>query len=124
MQLSFLATGPGKLAERRPVSRFNPSRGSLAGTQAESEGSALGGPETEPGFGPEPETGGALSGGDRRRVGAGVPSSPLGKDYRLSAAVALARPFVKQGAPRCGAGRGRPDDTLDSSQEVASAFSR
>jgi TonB family protein len=122
LELSFLATGSGKLAERRPPARTNPSRGALDGWRAESVGSQLGGPETEPGLGAEPEPGGALRGGERRRAGAGVPSSTHGNDYRLSAAVMLARPFVKQGRAAVPAPeRGRPEDTLDSSQEVASA---
>jgi TonB family protein len=122
MELSFLATGPGKLAERRPPAHSNPSRGSLDGTHAESLGGQLGGSETEPGSGAEPEAGGALSGGERRRTGAGAPSSAHGSDYRLSAAVALARPFVTQGRAAVPAPeRGRPEDTLDSTQEVANA---
>jgi TonB family protein len=122
LELSFLATGRGRIAERRPPAHSNPSRGALAGAHAESVGSLLGGPETEPGSGAEPEVGGALSGGERRRAGAGVTSSPHGDDYRRSAAVMLARPFVKQGRAALPAPeRGRPEDTLDSTQEVASA---
>lgn len=122
MELSFLATGKGQLAERRPVARRNPSRGTLDGSIAETEGSELGGPEVEPGLGPEPTAGGALEGGERDRTGAGLPSSASGKDFRRSAAVMLARPMVKQGRAAVPAPeQGRPNDTLDSSQEVASA---
>lgn len=122
MELSFLATGRGTLAERRPAARTNPSRGTLDGTVAASLGTTLGGPETEDGLGPEADAGGATEGSERDRAGAGVPGADHGKDYRRSAAVMLARPLVPRARAAVPApARGRPNDTLDSSQEVASA---
>ncbi len=122
MELSFLATGRGRTASRRPEARFDPSRGSLTGRLPADRGSAVGGDEVEDGRGPEPEPGGVRDGRDARARAAGIPRGAPGHDFRQSASVMLARPWVPRARAAVPApARGRPNDTVDSSQEVASA---
>lgn len=123
MELDFLATGPGRRAERRPVAARDPSAGVLTGIAPSSLGGELGGPAAgETGLGPEPREGAQDVGTDRKRPAAGVSDGARGDDVRRSAAVALARPWVPQGRAAVPAAvRGRPNDTKDSSQEVAAA---
>jgi TonB family protein len=122
MELSFLATGDGRLAERRPNARANPSNGSFSASAPAAIGSELGGPPVEPGRGPEPSSGGSVAGSDRSRPGPGVASGARGSDFRFSAAVALARPAVPRSRAAVPAPRlGRPNDNVESSQDVASA---
>ena len=122
-ELSFLATGPGRVLERRPASRVNPSNGSLRGaTEPSALGGELGSRVADRGTGPEARTGGSSPGSDRERDPAGVASRALGRDYRFSAAVAVARPQVPKARAAVPAPElGRPNDTVDSSQDVASA---
>jgi TonB family protein len=121
-ELSFLATGPGRVLERRPVSRVNPSNGSLNGSEPSEVGTELGGPIVERAPGPEAPPGGSSPGTDRERVPAGIASGARSRDYRFSAAVAVARPQVSKARAAVPAPElGRPNDTLDSSQDVASA---
>jgi TonB family protein len=108
--------------ERRPVSRVNPSNGSLNGTEPSEVGTELGGPIVERASGPEAHPGGSSPGTDRERVPAGIASGARSRDYRFSAAVAVARPQVSKARAAVPAPElGRPNDTLDSSQDVASA---
>jgi TonB family protein len=122
MQLDFLATGPGTRALRRPPSERDPSAGVMTGGVPSELGGELGGSDVEAGLGPLPEPGAARSGQDRTAAARGVPYGARGRDLRLSARVALARPWVPRGRAAVPApSRGRPNDTVDSSQEVASA---
>ncbi|MCA9595347.1 MAG: TonB family protein [Myxococcales bacterium] len=122
MQLDFLATGPGDRPLRRPPSNWDPSAGVMSGTRPSERGGELGGPAVDDGLGPLPEPGDANPGTDRKRSARGVPDGALGRDVRLSARVALARPWVPRARAAVPAPvRGRPNDTVDSSQEVASA---
>ncbi|HEY6558234.1 MAG TPA: TonB family protein, partial [Polyangiaceae bacterium] len=122
MELSFLASGSGRLPERRTPSLAQPANGSFAGALPSLKGGVLGGPVVEPGLGPEAPEGAATEGGDVNRSGQGSPFAAPGSRYQRDAAVALARPWVPQARAAVPAGaRGRPHDTLDSSQEVASA---
>lgn len=123
MELAFLATGPGDLAERRPLAPTNPSNGSYSGSVPASRGALLGGPSFVPelGVGAEAAPGASRAGTADEQPGPGVPSARRGSDYRFSAAVALARPSV----PRARAAvptveRGRPNDKEDSPQDVSS----
>lgn len=100
MQLDFLATGPGDRPLRRPPSNWDPSAGVMSGTRPSERGGELGGPAVDDGLGPLPEPGDANPGTDRKRSARGVPDGALGRDVRLSARVALARPWV----PRAGGG--------------------
>lgn len=121
MELTFLASGTGERAERRPVAKSDPSRGAMVsgapavvggrpGSNAKSV-EAPGAPEgaTQPG---------QLLGSP----GLGVRGGVAGNDHRTSARVTHARPLVTQAAPSIpGIWNGRPNDTVDSTQEVANA---
>lgn len=122
MELSFVASGRGKLALRRPHAEHDPSRGSSGGGVASDRGATLGGPETEAGTGPERPAGGAEPGAERDVVALGTHTGTPGKDYRRSAAVMLARPMVPAARAAVPAlDKGRPNDDTDSSQDVANA---
>lgn len=61
--------------------------------------------------------------GDRDRIGMGVVAGAAGADHRRSAAVTYARPRVTKGRAAVPATiRGRPSDTVDSSQAVDTAI--
>lgn len=121
-ELTFLATGTGEHQERRPKSAVDPSRGSLASPQP---ASALGG---HPGTREleELEGPGATPGASRRgqlvaSPGVGVRNGEAGSKHLQAARIAQGRPAVAEGQPTITATfRGRPNDTVDSDQEVAS----
>ncbi len=121
MQLDFLATGSGQLAERRQPSRHNPGAGVQGGTRPSQVGGPLGASNL-PAGGPEPEPGASQSGEARARTTAGLTGAARGSGVSRRAAVALARPWVPRARAAVPApGRGRPQDTVNSRQEVASA---
>jgi TonB family protein len=119
MELTFVAAGPGVRLSRLAPANADPAEGAFgsvptpAGTPEKPERISADGwraasPVTKQGAVPT--------------AARGVDHGSLREDYRRSAAVALARPSVRQGrASIATARRGRPSDTLDSSEEVASA---
>jgi TonB family protein len=119
MDLVFLATGEGHLAERRPRAAYDPSRGARRADPPAVRGSVVGAPREEG----ELETareGGASPGGVRTAPGVGISAAAPGRDHRVSAAVTRARPRVPEAAPSIPADRsGSPKDRVDSEQEVA-----
>jgi TonB family protein len=121
-ELSFLASGRGALALRRPPADTNPSRGIRNGANAENAGSVLGGPQVDPGNGHDADPGGNRAGSDRDQAALGVAVGGKGRDYRRSAAVMLARPMVPRSRAAVPAPvKGRANDNADSTQDVASA---
>lgn len=121
MQLDFLATGVGSLAERRDPSPFNPGAGQWAGTRAVAQGGPRGNAEF-PAGGPEPEAGASQEGETTARTAAGLTGATRGSGVSRRAAVALARPWVVRARAAVPAPtRARAQDTVDSRQEVASA---
>ncbi|WP_433936995.1 energy transducer TonB [Sorangium cellulosum] len=138
MELTFLAGGrTGSRAERRAPAERDPSVGARDRGAPERLGSALGaaarpaGVESAAGapgatapVGASPRVaGGATEGGERASTGLGVRDGRPGGDHRDSAAIPLARPMVAVGTPSVPAdAAGRPNDTLDSEQEVATAI--
>jgi TonB family protein len=122
MELSFLASGRGTLPERRVPDDARPANGVIRGGQPSSIGATLGGAHEEPGRGPELPEGASVTGTEQDRPGRGSPFASPGHVYQRSAAVMLARPWVPQARAAVPAPeRARADDTVDSSQEVASA---
>jgi TonB family protein len=121
MDLVFLATGSGHLAERRPSSDFNPSRGATAAPPAAVLGSMVGASPIDPGeYEPDRTTGGRDPGALRASPGLGIMRGEVGRDHRSSAAVAMGRPLVTEGPPSVPSDQiGRPRDNVDSEQEVA-----
>jgi TonB family protein len=122
MELSFVATGTGEVAERRPNAERDPSRGSRVSPSAPS---ALGGHEgaKRREFSRDADRTGASEAGQiRESPGVGLRRAAPGADHRASARVIHARPSVAEGSPTVpGIWEGRPKDTVDSVQEVERA---
>lgn len=120
MQLSFVVTGPGTRAERRTPSRYDPSTGDRLGAQPTEAGGALGS-NVDP-YGNDIARGGEQAGAKQAEAAAGVQSGHRRSDYRLSAAVQVARPAVPRARAAVPARvPGSPSDTQDSDQEVSAA---
>jgi TonB family protein len=97
----------------------------LSGDVAATLGSKAGGQgATDVGAEPDEVAGGSIPGTDHRGVGKGAPDGRDVQDFHASARVLFARPWVP--AARAAVPtetRDRPNDTLDSSQEVAAKVS-
>lgn len=122
MEVTFLATGTGEHQERRPSAPTDPSRGSLVSPRA---ASALGGHagtrEVDELEGPGATPGAAQRGQLLASPGVGVRDGKAGPRHSEGARIAQGRPAVAEGPPTITAVfRGRPNDTIDSDQEVAS----
>jgi TonB family protein len=125
MELTFLASGrAGQRPERRRPSIADPSAGGWDSGAPMRLGGELGARAGSPGEGESPRpVGGAVEGGARASQGLGVRDGVTGRDHRDSAQAALARPMVAQGTPSVPANvEGKPKDTVDGEQEVASAI--
>ena len=122
MELTFLATGTGEHQERRPSAPSDPSRGSLVAPRPASVvGGRPGTRETDEVEGPGATAGGARSGQLMASPGVGVRDGEAGSRHAAAARIAQGRPSVAEGPPTITAVfRGRPSDTVDSDQEVAS----
>jgi TonB family protein len=121
MQMTFVASGIGARRERRPVADTAPARGALDGTAPSQRGGTPGGSHELHAERRAMAAGTVERGGEAERRAAGVSDGSARRDVRLSADVALTRPRVV--AARAAVPtetRGRPNDVVDSSQEVAS----
>jgi TonB family protein len=126
MELTFLSSGrAGTRPERRTPADADPSAGARDQGAPQRRGGVLGAAELPVGVGqPRPrDLGGPVEGAERASSGVGVRDGAPGRDHRESAKVALARPLVQEGTPSVPASvQGKPSDTLDSEQEVATAL--
>lgn len=121
MELTFLATGTGEHPERRPSAAVDPSRGSLVSPRASVRGGHLGGREHEENEGPGASAGASRRGELFASPGVGVRDGQAGTEHSAAARIAQGRPDVAEGPPTIPAIlRGRPNDNVDSDQEVAS----
>jgi TonB family protein len=122
MELTFLASGAGHRAERRPAAERDPSLGERAAASPVPLGGPPGAASLPPGEGESPRDPGAIApGGPRAFAARGVADGAPGQDARESAAVAFARPAVAEGRPAVPAVEvDRPRDRVDSEQEVSS----
>ena len=122
MELTFLASGELERMERRTPSMFDPSRGALASPSAAVRGGDIG--EADRGEGEEAERrriGASHLGSTGSAPGVGVRDGRSGVDHVQGARVAHARPDVAQGPVTVpAAAKGRPNDDVDSEQEVRS----
>jgi TonB family protein len=119
MELTFLATGKGEHAERRPDSPADPSRGSLVSGAAAVIGGHVGSSSEDDATAPGSSPGAARAGQLFGSPGVGVRDGQTGSDHRRAARIAFARPSVAEGPPTIpGIWNGRPNDTVDSNQEV------
>lgn len=129
MELTFLASGhaPSDRPERRRPAEHDPAAGASDVGAPVRAGGALGAAPLPPGAGETPRPPRSrwrpTEGAEHASSGLGVRDGAPGPDHRDSAAVALARPMVAEGTPSVPASvAGRPADTLDSEQEVATAL--
>jgi TonB family protein len=122
MEVTFLATGTGEHQERRPSAPSDPSRGSLVSPRPASVvGGHAGTPERDEQEGPGATPGAAQRGQLLASPGTGVRDGQAGTRHSEAARIAQGRPAVTEGPPTITASfRGRPNDTIDSDQEVAS----
>jgi len=118
MQLTFLATGKGRVPARRAPAPNAP--GSIAGTVAASLGGLAGSPDAEAGLATDAAAGAALPGRREPALQAGAPvTAPPGAPSH-GAQVLVARPWVMRARPALPSEtRARPSDVDDSSQAVA-----
>jgi TonB family protein len=118
MELTFLASGKGEHAERRPDAPADPSRGSMISGAPSVVGGhpgANGADDHQPGSTPGATHAGQLFGSP----GLGVRDGKAGEDHRQAARITYARPAVTEATPSVpGIWNGRPNDTVDSDQEV------
>ncbi|HYP86889.1 MAG TPA: TonB family protein [Polyangiaceae bacterium] len=127
MELTFLATGKGHVRARRDYSPTDPARGVISGGVASTIGTRVGGQgasTTAEGAEPDTRLAGSVAGSDEARLGQGAPDGRDAQEFHAAAQVLFARPLVP--AARAAVPtetRGRPNDTLDSSQEVAARVS-
>jgi TonB family protein len=122
MEVTFLATGAGEHEERRPNAPNDPSRGSLASPRPASVlGGHAGTPEALEVEGPGATPGASRPGQLFASPGVGVRDGRAGTTRSEAARIAQGRPAVAEGPPTITAAwKGRPNDTIDSDQEVAS----
>ena len=127
MELTFLATGGGHIQARRAYAPTDPARGIVSGGIASALGSRTGGQgasAAEDGLEPDAALGGPIAGAEVKLLGQGARDGRDAQDFHDSARVLFARPLVPSArAALPSEVRGRPNDTLDSSQEVASRVS-
>ena len=120
MQLTFLATGKGRVAERRAAAANAP--GSVTGTIAASVGGLAGDSAAEVGVSADPAAGAALPGRREAEPQSGAPTADAALHAAPSrgAQVLIARPWVMRARPALPTEvRARPSDVDDSSQAVA-----
>jgi TonB family protein len=119
MELTFLVTGKGALLERRAEAP-DPSRGMLVARAPSVVGGTPGAATTndaEEGATP----GAARDGQSFESAGVGLRGAAAGSDHHRGARIGFARPSVAEGTPSIpGIWNGKPKDTVDSDQEVAS----
>lgn len=121
MELTFLATGRGEHAERRASADVDPSRGALHADLPSVLGGHPGSDNPEDLLGIGTSRGAPQAGQLLGSPGVGVRDGVPGAEHREAARIAYARPSVQEGAPTVpGIWNGRPNDTVDSDQEVAS----
>lgn len=122
MELTFLASGKGEHPERRPNAASDPSRGSLHASAPGVVGGRVGADGRD-----DPEQIGSSAGATRPgslvgSPGEGIRDGRPGDDHRASARITHARPSVAEAKPSIPSPwNGRPNDTIDSDQEVSNA---
>ena len=118
MQLTFLATGPGRLQERRTLE--NAARGSIAGSLPTPVGGAPGSAADAAGIDAASLPGAAVAGMQQADSLKGARSAAPGSTPSSGGIVLMARPWVMRARPALPTEvRERPSDTDDSSQAVA-----
>jgi len=124
-ELTFLATGAGHIRARRAFSPTDPARGIVSGSVASTVGTKAGGQgAAQIGADPDADVGGPVAGADAVRLGQGAQDGRDAQEFHSAARVLFARPLVTQARAAVPAeSQGRPNDTLDSNQEVTDRVS-
>ncbi len=118
-ELTFVATGPGNVLERRAMALRAPSRGARESLPSSTEGATSGGPSSDGDEG-ERAPAGSDPGARVAAPGQGVMEAAAGRDHRASAPIASARPDVTRGPIAVpAAARALPKDDVEGQQEVA-----
>lgn len=125
MELTFLATGAGYVRARRAFSATDPARGIISGGVAQAVGTLVGGHgASHIGIEPDAAPGGSVAGAEAMKLGQGAPDGRDAQEFHAAARVLFARPLLPAARAAVPAeARGRPNDTLDSSQEVSDRVS-
>jgi TonB family protein len=119
-ELTLVVMGPGAVRERRPSAEWSPSRGALDSPAPAVAGGEVGADPPSEAVGEGERPGGPRAGSRRGEPGTGLLQGRPGADHRRSAPVGEARPDVVQGSVAVPAREhGRPRDSLDAQQEVA-----
>ena len=119
MQLTFLATGPGAVRERRVVGRT--TRGSVAGATPTTLGGVIGTDGNDAEVGIASAQGTDRAGELEPHTQQGAATAAKSDARGTGAEVLLARPWVMRARPALPTEtRERPNDTADSSEAVAS----
>jgi len=125
MELTFLSSGHGDVPQRRKLARTDPSRGALRAEDASVRGGDVGAERAAAGdsYAAKRAIGDEREGTTTSAPGTGVHDGRPGEEHRASAATMYARPEIVQGPPNVPATTiDRPRDTVDSSQDVATAL--
>jgi hypothetical protein len=125
MELTFISSGRGELAQRRPLAKSDPSRGALHAADASLAGGSLGGERVALGddYSARRDLGAKREGSLESSPGAGLHDGRPGEDHRESADSAHARPDLSQGPVNVAATFiDRPRDNVNADQDVATAL--
>ncbi len=125
MELTFLSSGHGDVAQRRRLAKSDPSRGAMRSDDASALGGPLGARRDQLGDSYEAKrnVGDEREGTNASAPGAGLHDGRAGEDHRASANAAYARPDLTEGPPNVAATAiDRPRDDVDSDQDVATAL--
>jgi TonB family protein len=123
-ELTFVSTGPGAVRERRPSASRDPARGALEAPRAGVAGGVVGADRRFDERVIDDERPGAnVVGAAASAPGLGLPTGTPGVDHRASARLGTSRPSVTSAAVSIPAiVRDRPQDDVDSQQEVATTI--
>jgi len=121
-ELTLVATGVGRVRERRAYASALPSRGALESPMPDARGGELGSERALDTLAEEVRPGGDREGSRRDAPGAGLREGQAGADHRASVPVGMARPSVVRAPIAVPAlERSIPRDDADAEQEVATA---
>jgi TonB family protein len=119
-ELTLVATGVGRVRERRANAAALPSRGALESPLPNAHGGELGSEPALDTLAEQSRPGGDRDGSGRDAPGAGLREGRAGVDHRTSVPVGVARPSVVRASIAVPASeRAVPRDDADAEQEVA-----
>jgi TonB family protein len=121
MELAFVSSQHGTVAERRDPGVSH--RGAAHAPAPGVVGARRGASSSQDELAARTQVGGAREGGSTSSPGLGERSHPTGQSQSSAATSQFARPSVAEGHPSIPAAmRGKPEDNVDSQQQVATAM--